>query len=100
MSFDSIIDDVKNTPSLESLTASIMLNDTLGWENYALETYECGRVLTQKWWELGQTSVIYAILKKVIFFLASHLCYAFQNMSNVFIDPIQCIHSHLTLSHI
>jgi len=51
-------------------------------------------------WELGQASVIYAILNQVLFFLVSHRYYSFQSISNVFIEPIQCNHGHLESSRI
>ena len=78
-----IMDFTKKIPSLVSLIAPIVFNDSMEWKKFAFtglvsEIWEVGRVLVQPQWKLGQASVIYVILNKVTILLALYLMTHFK----------------------
>jgi len=82
-------------PSLVSLRAYVVFNDSIRmehyhyWTSYSVnETCKVGGVQTQKQLELGRANASYAILNQPISLLTSYLYYSFYNVSNVFTKPI------------
>jgi len=68
---------IKKIPSLMSLVASIMFNDSCGVQIAFVglnnKVWEVGSVLKQKQQQLGHLSASYVILNSHVSLLASHL---------------------------